>query len=1188
MMKKYITVFILLLIHISLHGQIISFNGSDSLVKPSITVLSSDNNGMIVEITLSSLEQYLKTENGEAYQNLRFLDYFTTMDIGKPQLPCIREFIGVPEFSNYKVTLLDSASIILNDYDIYPFQKLLNEGETGTFYKDESFYKINKYYPEKIIELDMNCIWRDIRVSRLNIFPVMNNPVSRELKIYTRLVIRIDYENPIGTAIVSTRPISEEWDKIYQSAILNYNQLFPTTIKSLSKVTSAMSPNDYDYLIITKDEYYDEVQPLAQWKMRKGYKTKVTLLSTVGNIQTSIKNYIQSEYNNYGIKYVLLVGNETAPCLSYDSQYNTYGDYWYVVFDTTFLPYLAIGRFPADSENEVIHMIDKSIKYESDPPSGNWTENVLLVSHKENAPNAESFQACSETIRTANYFPYTPAFTKDYGASIANGGTESINSSVTSHINSGFGLVNYRGHGDISIWENWNISQENYTSSIARSLENGNKTPVVFSIACSNAAMGYAESIAEAFIKADDGAVAILAATMVTDHYINNEYDKELIKEAYNSANREVGNISNLGAIEIINRYFYDGCQNSSLYLWFGDPALELLKMENLQFTNVTFTENGSSLVVNSNLSGCEFIAYSMDNGASYYEKILNSSSATFSTSIRPLYITIRKQDYIPFVGISGGNISSNTTFRSIIKVMGNLYVTTGTTLTINPDTRILFNPNTSITINGSLYSVGTPTKGITFDRLGSSGTWGGIQFNSGSSGNLDYCTITNASTGIYCYNSSPSIRHSTLDYNGTGLSCNEYSSPVLVGNNFRNNTSYGLRTNNYSSPNLTDNGYPGSNVIRNNTTGIFATYSSNPNLNGYMTYGNSVFNNSSYEVMAYYYCTVNADRVFWNSVPPPSSEFATIGSTINRNYPLSTNPNPNRSIIEKGEQGNMIASYETYPTDIQMDDLSQALEKQREKRYDEAIVLFLEVFKKNKEELVGKYALTKIEECFTQSGKKDYLQFSEKEIKPDLTEGTKTYVIALELEAHQMVNAEEYTGAINNLNSILTKFNLNEDIEKNTLFTLGSIYTLFTENKRDADNYFNTLKTKYPDDDLTSQIEIIKGMGNNLAGDNKIILPNPEIKSEPVSEYEEISISNYPNPFNPETTISFWLPQGGNTKLIVYDVLGREVLNLADGFFEQGKHEIRFDGNNLSTGIYFYRLTTPLKTITKKMLLVK
>ncbi|MFA7290324.1 MAG: T9SS type A sorting domain-containing protein, partial [Melioribacteraceae bacterium] len=109
----------------------------------------------------------------------------------------------------------------------------------------------------------------------------------------------------------------------------------------------------------------------------------------------------------------------------------------------------------------------------------------------------------------------------------------------------------------------------------------------------------------------------------------------------------------------------------------------------------------------------------------------------------------------------------------------------------------------------------------------------------------------------------------------------------------------------------------------------------------------------------------------------------------------------------------------------------------------------------------------------------------------------------------------------------------------------------------------------------------------NGLIMKKKIDLPtNVEKLNEIPTSFE--MYQNYPNPFNPTTTISFSLPQRGNAKLIVYDVLGREVLNLVDGFFEQGKHEIRFDGNNLSTGIYFYRLSTPLKTITKKMLLIK
>jgi tetratricopeptide (TPR) repeat protein len=554
---------------------------------------------------------------------------------------------------------------------------------------------------------------------------------------------------------------------------------------------------------------------------------------------------------------------------------------------------------------------------------------------------------------------------------------------------------------------------------------------------------------------------------------------------------------------------------------------------------------------------------------------------------------TLKFDDLEAVSFLYGGNIIDNETFSGDNYFNWDINVISGKTITFNSGSFVYFDEGTGLLINGTLNAIGNSSNGITFNRSGGSGTWGGIQFNSGSTGSLDYCTITNASTGIYCYNSSPSIRHSTLDYNGIGLSCNEYSSPVLVGNNIRNNSSYGLRTNNYSSPNLTDNGYPGSNVIRNNSTGIFTTYNSSPNLNGYMTYGNSVFNNSSYEIMAYYYCTVNADRVFWNAVPPPGSEFATIGSTINRNYPLSTNPNPNRSIIEKGEPVNFIASSETNLYDIPTDDFSLALERQREKRYDEAIALFLKVFMKNKDELVGKYALTKIEECFTQSGRKDYLQFSEKEIKPNITVGNETYVIALELEAHQMVNAEEYTGAINNLTTILTKYNLNENIEKNTLFTLGSFYTLFSNNKTDADNYYNTLKTKYPEDDLVSQIEIIKGMGESNLENRKIVLPNPEIKSESINKNAEISISNYPNPFNPETTIEYNLPTEGNVKLEVYNSLGQLVNVLIEGNQSAGRQRVTWNGkdsfgSSVASGIYFYRIKTNSFTHVKKMILMK
>jgi hypothetical protein len=80
----------------------------------------------------------------------------------------------------------------------------------------------------------------------------------------------------------------------------------------------------------------------------------------------------------------------------------------------------------------------------------------------------------------------------------------------------------------------------------------------------------------------------------------------------------------------------------------------------------------------------------------------------------------------------------------------------------------------------------------------------------------------------------------------------------------------------------------------------------------------------------------------------------------------------------------------------------------------------------------------------------------------------------------------------------------------------------------------------------------------------------------------------NVPNPFNGSTGISFYLQQAGYVKLSVYNTIGQLVTTLFDGDTNMGEHHVTFNADDLSAGIYFYRLSTKSGSESKQMLLVK
>ena len=102
----------------------------------------------------------------------------------------------------------------------------------------------------------------------------------------------------------------------------------------------------------------------------------------------------------------------------------------------------------------------------------------------------------------------------------------------------------------------------------------------------------------------------------------------------------------------------------------------------------------------------------------------------------------------------------------------------------------------------------------------------------------------------------------------------------------------------------------------------------------------------------------------------------------------------------------------------------------------------------------------------------------------------------------------------------------------------------------------------------------------------NQLVNVNAEKNQIALKSY--VLENAYPNPFNPSTTISYYLPENSFVTLKVFDIVGNEVATLVNDELSAGKHEVEFNGEGLTTGIYFYQLRTEDFVQTKKILLLK
>lgn len=515
------------------------------------------------------LQQVVPTPKGEAVK-INVKNGSKILTKGAPDLPKFSSSLIIPDEYDIQINVVESKFIEISDILIAPSKGIITRDknpESVPFVFGE-IYESDEFFPKQIVDKERPYILRDYRGQTINIYPFQYNPVSKVLRVYTELIVKISEDSDQKATInvldknKDTNEI-REFAEIYKSHFLNYS--FGTKYTPLV---------EGEMLIISPTEYLSKLDTFINWKNQRGLKTEIVEYSTIGSTAEQIKTYVIDYYNNHNLVYLLLIGDaEDIPSLykSGDSD----AAYGHILGDDSYTE-IFVGRFSAENETQLETQVNRSIYYERDiETSATWLSKAIGISSDEGGggqgDDGEADREHMDNIRTDllnyGYDPVEQIY--DPGASAT---------TVSNKLNEGIGLINYVGHGSDYSWGTTGFSVNDVNN-----LTNENMLPFIFDVACVNGNFHGQTCFAESWLRATNngnftGAVAIIASTInqswESPMDAQDEMNDILIESYENNIKRTFAGIVINGGMHMIDEYGSDGSDMANTWTIFGDPSL--------------------------------------------------------------------------------------------------------------------------------------------------------------------------------------------------------------------------------------------------------------------------------------------------------------------------------------------------------------------------------------------------------------------------------------------------------------------------------------------------------------------------------------------------------------------------------------------------------------------------------------
>jgi rhodanese-related sulfurtransferase len=356
--------------------------GATSDQYPMILPKSEDTTGICIDSSFPGMFQSTLTLDKIDFDmiDIPYIGY--TTQIGEPMVPMVTRFVEVPLDVNARVEIKFVESQILEDFLVMPFQEpliSLADAKIPEFTINEAMYRGDDFYPYMYASIegenaDEPIIIRGRRLVPVNIFPVQFNPVKEQIRVCSRIEVRINFDEPSQVVEIPESKLSLEFEDFFKQTVLNYQKPVKLTEKK---------EKGCDYLIITFDDFYKAAMKLSAWKIRKGLLVEVvntTQISSTGLTAQGVANYIQNAYDtwNPAPTYVVLLGDSEFIPTHYElvhpeaehGGFHIGTDLFHFTVDgQDWFPDIFYGRISVDTLNEANIFINKILEYEKNPPN---------------------------------------------------------------------------------------------------------------------------------------------------------------------------------------------------------------------------------------------------------------------------------------------------------------------------------------------------------------------------------------------------------------------------------------------------------------------------------------------------------------------------------------------------------------------------------------------------------------------------------------------------------------------------------------------------------------------------------------------------------------------------------------------------------------------------------------------------